>query len=93
MENRVKKTNVNAVSSESSENNDDEESVPPSKRIKPNSQERLTKAMRSQNQEFHNFRDQIKEYVDQGSQKTILKYNTQSVPRDKIEVNTLILNL
>ncbi|XP_055305205.1 poly [ADP-ribose] polymerase 1-like [Sitodiplosis mosellana] len=81
---RVKNSNVSAVSSEHSDNGDHE---PPSKKIKPNSQDnKLDTVIRNQNEEFHDLREKIKENVDKDSRKSILRYNAQSVPRDNAQL-------
>lgn len=41
--------------------------------------------MRKQNEELHNLRKEIQDFGKE-SQKRILRYNQQSVPRDKTEV-------
>lgn len=66
------------------ENNTD--SQPPSKKRKSALQDELDTSIRSQNEELHDLREQINEYLDKDSQIQILKQNQQSVPRDKIEV-------
>lgn len=89
---RVEKSNATSLSSEnreSSESSENDSNEPPFKKTKSNSQAKLTTTIRSQNQEFHDLREKIKNCVGKEVQQIILKDNDQSVPRDKTDVNIL----
>lgn len=54
-------------------------------------QDELDTSIRQQNEEFHELRKQINEYLSKESQKFLLKHNDQYVPRDKDEVIEIYL--
>lgn len=79
---RINQSNKCATLSEKSESKGN---GLPSKKIKANSQDQLSELIRKQNEELHDLRKEIND-IDKESQKCILRYNKQSVPRDKTEV-------
>lgn len=79
----AKQSSVSASTKENAESASDDDTEPPSKKRKPNSQDDLDTLIRNQNEELHALRDQINEYVDKDSRVRILKYNKQYVPWDK----------
>lgn len=80
---RVKESDVNGGASTSGSGNKE----PVSKKRKSDQQDELNTSIRQQNEEFHELRKQIDEYLSKECQKQILKHNHQFVPRDQKEVH------
>lgn len=74
------------ASSSDSENTENALNGPATKKMKSDSEDVLDTLIRTQNEELHDLREKIKEGVDKNSLISILKYNEQSVPRDKVQV-------